>query len=228
MSSLKKDQRPAAQKKARAQNQELLTRIDQAVSKELMPEEPVEEASGPEEEESAFGLSPLLADYRSEQMRRPAIEAIRRFRGQTRLSVHFTEVALNPYLNGVRTMEIYEDDNGYEYWVDPRDDRLIQAAPAASQPPASYQVGPEVRLPIAELRRMAIETIAANLPGFRERISTYHPLEDNRNREVYFFRFDDPGQAVPESELPPFVQIGLRADGQLVSFTDTMTRPEAK
>ena len=50
-----------------------------------------------------------------------------------------------------------------------------------------------------------------------------HPLEDNRNREIYFFRFDDSRVKVSESELPPFIQVGLRADGELVSATNTLT-----
>lgn len=176
-------------------------------------------------QESILTLPHRPTDYRSDSQRLRAIDTIRRFRSLTGLTVRFSEIALNPYLNGIRTMEIYEDENGYEYWVDPRNDRLIQAAPAAGQPASAYQVRPEDRLPVAELRRIAIDTIKSNFPEFPDHVSAYHPLEDNRNREVYFFRFDDPCRPVPESELPPFVQVGLRADGKLVSFTDTMVRP---
>ena len=48
--------------------------------------------------------------------------------------------------------------------------------------------------------------------------------EDNRDRQVYFFRWDDFSAPLRESELPPFVQVALYADGQLASYTDTLSR----
>jgi hypothetical protein len=167
-------------------------------------------------------------DERPESERVAAMAAIRRFRDCLDLPVFFIAVAVNPYAGDCRTMEIYEDQNGYEYWLDPGDDRLIQAAPSARQPAAPHKTRPENRIPVAELRQLALSLIERNVPGFRETISRYHPLEDNRDREIYFFRFDDFNTPVPESELPPFVQVGLRADGRLVSFTDTLIRPESE
>lgn len=167
-------------------------------------------------------------DARPENERSGAVESIRQFRLQESLPVHFVAVAVNPYASDARTMEIYEDEDGYEYWIDPRDDRLVQTAPAARQPASPHQTRPEDRLPVAELRSLALQLIEKSVPGFGSRLSCYHPLEDNRNREIYFFRFDDFSAPIPESELPPFIQVGLRADGRLVSFTDTLILPDAE
>lgn len=62
------------------------------------------------------------------------------------------------------------------------------------------------------------------MPGFSGRKSSYHPLEDNKDKELYFFRWDDFSQPAKESEMPPFVQVGLDAEGGIVSFTDTLAR----
>jgi len=151
-----------------------------------------------------------------------SIESIRAFRKDPGIVAVYQETQLNPYLNGTVDMAIFIDGSGYEYWTYPETGKLIQAAPAAHVPPRSYAVAPEARLSVAELRLMAIETVSGQVPGFVSRRPNLHPLEDNRNREVYFFRWDDSSVHVPESELPPFVQIGLRADGALVSFTNTI------
>lgn len=66
--------------------------------------------------------------------------------------------------------------------------------------------------------------VSAQLPDFAARRSSLHPLEDHKDRELYFFRWDDFSQPAKESELPPFVQVGIRADGTVVSFTNTLSR----
>lgn len=216
MSSLNK--RPARRaKKARPQPlEEIIERLDSAVRQAADSDAGAPAVSG--ERPLPFPLSAT----RGEAARHSAIGTIRRFRQDEKLAVRFLAVALNPYASDGRTMETYEDDQGYEYWIAPSDDRLIQAAPSASQFAAPHQVGPADRLAVAELRELAYALIGQNLPSFKAIRPCLHPLEDNRGRQVYFFRFDDFRQPVPESELPPFVQVSLRADGRLVSYTNTL------
>ncbi len=108
-------------------------------------------------DDQSVSTETVSPDYRSEDQRQTAIMVIRNWRCQNQLLINFTEMALNPYVNGARTMEIYEDENGYEYWVEPRENRLIQAAPAAGKPQTSYQTRQEDRLTITELRKIANE-----------------------------------------------------------------------
>ena len=75
---------------------------------------------------------------------------------------------------------------------------------------------------ISDLREKAMQIAAAGVKDFESRKSSLHPLEDNRKREVYFFRWDDFSSPVKESELPPFVQVGIYADGKLASYTNTL------
>jgi hypothetical protein len=216
MSSLKNRPGRRAKRPQPQPLEEIIDRLDSAV----------QQASEKETRESASsGNRPLpfpLSATRGESDRQAAIGTIRRFRQDESLAVRFLAVALNPYASDGRTMETYEDDQGYEYWIAPSDDRLIQAAPSAGQFAAPYQVGPADRLAVAELRGLALTLIGQNVPSFETTRPCLHPLEDNRDRQVYFFRFDDFRQPVPESELPPFVQVSLRADGRLVSYTNTL------
>jgi len=161
-----------------------------------------------------------------------APESIRRFtvaRGAGGAVVQHVARAVNPYSGDCREMDIFEDDLGHEYWAETaeRGGGLIQVAPSARAPQPAKKTRPEDRLPVAKLRERALDLCDAQRPGFRAEISKYHPLEDNRDREIYFFRFDDFSSPCPESELPPFIQAGLRADGRLVSFTCTLAKPAA-
>jgi hypothetical protein len=218
MCSLSKPTGKSRRKKARLPVAEIIDKLDQAVSQELS--RPIAAAAS---NEPAAQAEPTPDESLMADPRQAAISCIRQFRETPTLTVDFVTVALNPYAHDGRTMDIYEDDQRFEYWLEKPYDRLIQAAPAAHQPAPTHKVRPENRLPVSELRQLAYRLIAREVPDFDDRRSQLHPLEDNRQRRIYFFRFDDFGEPVPESELPPFVQVGLRADGQLVSFTNTLT-----
>ncbi len=167
----------------------------------------------------------LLADARAPEARKAAIERIRVFRDDPVLALAYRCAAPNPYRDDdAQKVEIYADDRGNEYWIDPADDVLVQAGPSARVHPTPRKTRPEDRLAVSELRAKAVSIVEANVAGFARRRSEYHPLEDNRNRETYFFRWDDFSQPAKESELPPFVQVGINADGTLASYTNTLRR----
>jgi hypothetical protein len=159
---------------------------------------------------------------RPAELRGGAEKNIRRFRGRDALALTYQATASNPYHDDGSTIETYVDDENNEYWVDPATDLLVQMGPAASADPAPHKTRPEDRLPVAELRRAAMALLEANVPNFSGRRSSLHPLEDNKNREIYFFRWDDFSMPLNESELPPFIQAAFFADGRLASFTDTL------
>lgn len=164
------------------------------------------------------------AASRPAERRGGAIEAIRAFRKDARLSPAYRSTSPNPYKDDGRTIEIYVDEHGNEYWVDPANDGLVQVGPGAGMHQTARKTRPEARLAVPELRTIAMGVVSAQLPDFAARRSSLHPLEDHKDRELYFFRWDDFSQPAKESELPPFVQVGIRADGTVVSFTNTLSR----
>ncbi|MFA6603712.1 MAG: hypothetical protein WCT10_02620 [Patescibacteria group bacterium] len=159
---------------------------------------------------------------RPAELRAAALKNVRRFRGRDELRLDYQATSSNPYRDDASLIETYVDDEGNEYWVDRATDALVQMGPAAGADTPAYAARPEDRLPVAALRTLALQYAEAARPGFAERLSTLHPLEDNRERRIYFFRWDDFSAPVGESELPPFLQVAIRADGRLASFTDTL------
>ncbi|KPJ86167.1 hypothetical protein AMJ57_00140 [Parcubacteria bacterium SG8_24] len=161
---------------------------------------------------------------RPAESRIKAQERIRRFRAKDGLRLDYRSTNPNPYADDddERLIESYQDDDGIEYWIDPRNDTLVQMGPVAGPYPKTHQTGPDIRLSVHELRDLALAQIARELPDFRNLMSSLHPLEDNRNREVYFFRWEDHREPLEESRVAPFVQVGIMADGTVVTFTNTL------
>jgi hypothetical protein len=130
--------------------------------------------------------------------------------------------ANDPYGDEGSRMETYADDRGREYWLDPRSDRVIQMGPAQGGDPSPLQDRTTEPLSVHELRDIAIDVAELHRSGFIARLRTLHPLEDNTRRRQYFFRWDDFAAPCEEDAVPPFLQVALRPDGSLVSFTDTL------
>ncbi|MEY4744887.1 MAG: hypothetical protein RL272_832 [Candidatus Parcubacteria bacterium] len=165
------------------------------------------------------------AAARPPQARERAMAAIRAFRADRALGLAYRSTSQNPYSGADdKKIEIYADNDGNEYWIDPADDVLVQAGPGAGLHTPPRKTRPEARLAVAELRARALEIVQAQMPGFASRKSSFHPLEDNKDKQLYFFRWDDFSQPAKESEMPPFVQVGLDAEGRIVSFTNTLAR----
>ncbi len=158
---------------------------------------------------------------RTEGQRAGALAAIRRLRKDDAFEAAYVNTVPHPYRDDdAACVEIYNDGR-FDYWIDPTNDRLVQAGPN-SRLREERHVAPNDRLPISELRMAAVDLAELVRPGFKAARPILHPLEDNRNREVYFFRWDDFRAPVKDTELPPFLQVGICADGILASFTDTL------
>ncbi len=165
----------------------------------------------------AFGARP-------KEKRDNALSHIRSFRKNRGLRVDYRSTGPNPYADDDgRRIETYVDDHDFEYWIDPANDVLVQAGPGPDWHPTAPKAGTE-RLTVAELRAKAEAYVLAEMPDFAERRPSLHPLEDNKGKQTYFFRWDDFSTPMKESGLPPFVQVALNADGSLASYTNTLTR----
>lgn len=165
----------------------------------------------------AFGARP-------KEKRDGAVARVRSFRKNPALRIDYRSTGPNPYADDEsRRIETYVDDHDFEYWIDPANDVLVQVGPGPDWHPAAPKAGTE-RLSVAELRARAEAYALAEIPDFAERKPSFHPLEDNKAKQTYFFRWDDFSTPVKESGMPPFVQVALNADGSLASYTNTLTR----
>src|SRR3989344_4805624 len=137
-------------------------------------------------------------------------------------TLQFLEPVPTPYRGDSSPLDTYADTDGNEYWFCAETGALIQMGPTADYRPPTHPTRSSGKLAVKELRERATELITRLRPDWPTRRSSLHPLEDNRRREIYYFRWDDFSSPVSESELPPFIQVALRADGSLASFTDTL------
>lgn len=150
----------------------------------------------------------------------PAIEKIKSFNRKPNLTVNFLHEAVNPYADDLSTMEIYEDENKYEYWIDPKDNKIIQLNLSVNQSPKEPKT-------ISELRSIALSVIEKEIIGFSETSDLYDALEDRNNRLVvneFYFRFNnkDSLDSILDTDIPPFVQVGLFSDGSIKSFVNCL------
>lgn len=151
-----------------------------------------------------------------------AVAIIREFMRTPDLALTFTGNSANPYNESGPRIDYYVDTQGNEYWVDRNSNRLVQMGPSASASPTPQPTRSETRQDVATLRTKAMGIANAQMPNFTEIRRTLHPLEDNKEKLVYFFRWDDSRAPTAESDMPPFLQVGLNADGSLASFTNTL------
>lgn len=157
-------------------------------------------------------------------IREKAVVSIRSLINDEEATIAHRIVAPNPYKSNENdTIDIFNINESHEAWTDSRDGHLFQYGPNSRVAYSPNGFEEKDRLPVSELRQKALKIVASQIEDFESRRSSFHPLEDNRQKQTYFFRWDDFSQPAKEDELPPFVQVGLRADGRLASFTNSLT-----
>jgi len=154
---------------------------------------------------------------------RRAEQAVGRLYGCLTKQLRHTGSETAVFPNQDLTIDAYADDQGNEFWVDPENGTVLQMGPESGHYSPSHATGEENALTVHELRELAIGIVERQMPTFGLLLPIFHPLEANDRRHVYFFRWEDLSGPLPESELPPFVQVGLYADGRLASFADTLS-----
>jgi len=146
---------------------------------------------------------------------------IRDLRQDEKLRVQYLATAQNPYRDHA-DIDIYDDQHGFEYWVDPSDGTLVIAAPRAGVPAAPSAVEFNRRVPVGTLRDMAVALITGQVPDFEKVRAGLRPYEDNRRSQIFFFRWEEVGQF--KDGLPPFIQAGMNADGTLACYANTLNK----
>ncbi|MFH1046763.1 MAG: hypothetical protein V1738_00525 [Patescibacteria group bacterium] len=171
----------------------------------------------------ALGTTSKPSASADEQLR--AIEAVKRLTGDQVIQLNFRSRDQEPRCSDDEPLilDTYVDDQGNEYWIEPHGGTVVQMGPESGRYSPSHTTRSEGGLSVQQLREHAIEIAERQMTGFRQMLSTLHPLEANDRRAVYFFRWEDLSEPLLETELPPFVQVGLYADGKIASFADTLS-----
>ncbi len=157
-----------------------------------------------------------------EQMR--AADAIKHLTGRKPDKLEFRSRDQEPLSDGEPLiLDTYVDGKGNEYWIEPHSGTVVQMGPETGRYSPPQPAGSADGLTVVELRERATEIAGRQICDFANLINSLHPLEANDRRAVYFFRWEDLSEPLSETELPPFVQVGLYPNGEMASFADTLS-----
>jgi len=163
----------------------------------------------------------LVEEVRKAEQRDP--ESIARVTGRIRammeapsLEVTFQGTSANPYLAQHR-MEIYQDNRGMMYFVDPATDQVFQFGPGPNST-VQFCMSPQVSMD--ELRQRAESFLTKNVPDFALVKEKWVYAESSKGGTSFLFRWEAPD--VPDGEkTPPFLQVVLSPCGEIMSFNNT-------
>lgn len=149
---------------------------------------------------------------------------IRRILGQPDLVLNFQSIGDNGN-DGGRNDAIYTDDAGTKYYVDIDSGRLASIQSGfAGHPNALANAGKSVD----ELRRLARQFAMSNSPRLDalEAVLSYQEGSKGEGTEaIYFFTWrytTKDWTGTGWAMMPPFLQIGMLSNGQIVTYFDTL------
>lgn len=119
--------------------------------------------------------------------------------------------------------DVYEDDLGFVFRCDPRHGRVVQVDRREDRYTKTRPVGAEARIAVAELRARAMALATERSASFAADRSAFHPMEGHRDRELYVFRWEDCRGALSDCDEPPYIEVGMYADGSLARFADALS-----
>ena len=133
-------------------------------------------------------------------------------------TITFQGTSTNPYTSSGKRIEQYRDAQGFEYWVNPSGNIIVQFGPG---PNATIEFARSGTLTVAELRQRAEQFLAANVTGFAELRSEFLFRESTAvDGTSYSYRWQ--ARTTPTGErLAPFTQVVLSPTGEVMSFSDT-------
>jgi hypothetical protein len=120
-----------------------------------------------------------------------------------------------------RSTSIYTDATGTRYYVDLQTGRLAQIEPNLLTHP---DIPDTERKPIEELRSLAERFALANSPHLQTSINELLYEQGNKG-DIYFFRWDWRNRDWSGTDwrmMPPFLQVGLLADGRVIIYLNTL------
>lgn len=163
-----------------------------------------------------FRVAPILAKVNKEA----DMAMIRQVTGKSdlRLSLQsITPLANAPW----QSAALYTDETGTKYYVDVETSRLAQIEPNF---PTHPDIPADKTKSINELRMIAEQFALANSPRLAE-LKSVLVYEEGDKGIIYFFTWrysNNDWSGTDWMMMPPFLQIGMLADGQIVTYINTL------
>ncbi len=141
-----------------------------------------------------------------------AIASIRVMLDNSNISLSFLEENENPNAD-LRKSLIYTDEQGGEYWFDQQTLQVVQWT--AGQTGSSGEVKTT-----AALRSIVITFADRQSPRFRQNSGSLTFTETSKDGTTYAFTWED--RTFPGHVLFPFLQVVIRADGDIINYHNTL------
>lgn len=148
-----------------------------------------------------------------------AVELISKLHGEERTCTYLKTDA-NPFGPDDANIDIYSDNDDFEYWFSSETGRLIQTRPRAGL----VDHGPDRadlsnRKSVNKLRSLAMKIVRRFTPDFK--FKDYYLFEENRRGKLYLFRWEKKVENDGDG-IPPFIQVGLYSDGKIACYSDAL------
>lgn len=141
-----------------------------------------------------------------------AITAIQVFLGNPNAPLVFQREDVNPNAD-MRNVLIYTDAQGSEYWVDREAIRVVQWMP---QPVPDSGVTKSIE----ELHSLALTFAYHQSPMLAQNPASLTLRQMTKDGSHYAFRWED--QSITGHILPPFLQVIVRTDGEILQYMNTL------
>lgn len=144
-------------------------------------------------------------------------QAIRALREKPDVNLTFDGESGNPYFpSGRRVMEVYRDQDGFEYWVDQPTRRIVQFGPGPNSEPF---LSSQSEKSVEELEQIAINYLERYFPEFKDLRTTMTLERMTKGGDSTAFRWT----SKEESDLlgqPGYLQVVLLLGGEVAAFND--------
>lgn len=141
-----------------------------------------------------------------------AIASIQAFFGNPNMPLVFQREDINPNAD-MRDVLIYADSQGSEYWVDRDTARVVQWMP---QPTPDSGVTKSIE----ELHSLALTFAYHQSPMLVQNPNSLTFRQMTKDGSHYAFRWED--QSSTGHILPPFLQVIIRTDGEILQYMNTL------
>ena len=152
------------------------------------------------------------------------ISEIRQIMDNPDLSLTFRGISSLANARGLEAAT-FVDDSGTSYSVAIDAGRLVSIDPATT---SHIEVPAADVKPIEEVRPLAEQFAAKSSLRFGE-LKNKLSYEESSKGDIYFFRWNSSNQdwsGTPPAMMPPFLQVGMSADGKLVTYVNTLDLDE--
>lgn len=145
---------------------------------------------------------------------------IRQVTGKPDLILNFQAVQGTANAPG-RSAALYTDETGMEYYVDVETARVVEITPNFQSHPS---IPANEKKSMDELRGTATQFASTNSPRLPE-LESVLLYEEGCKGDICFFRWDYRNKDWTGTDwimMPPFLQVGVLADGQIVTYNNTL------